>query len=287
MQALIKMKKVVCERFRRDDEGHITEINKALDGVSLEVQPGQFIAILGHNGSGKSTLARHINALLEPTEGTVWVNGKDTAKEENELGIRKTAGMVFQNPDNQIVASVVEEDVAFGPENIGVPTKEIWKRVEESLKNVEMYTYHSHNPNRLSGGQKQRIAIAGVMAMKPRCIILDEATAMLDPHGRKDVLETARRLNREEGITIIWITHYMEEVTQADRIFVMENGKIAMEGTPKEIFVQTKKLEQCQLTIPETTRLVLELEKRGISIPKDILDEEELITYLISGAGKM
>ena len=280
MDSFIKIKNVVYEIFRRDDDGNVTDVKHALDGVALDIEDGEFVAILGHNGSGKSTLARHINALLVPTEGAVWIAGKDTADEGNELEIRKMAGMVFQNPDNQIVAGVVEEDVGFGPENIGVPTKEIWQRVEKALQAVGMQAYREHSPNRLSGGQKQRVAIAGVMAMKPRCIVFDEATAMLDPAGRRDVLETVRMLNREEHITVIWITHHMEETVQADRILVLDHGQIVMQGKPKEVFARADELERYQLTVPEVTRLARELAGRGMPVPPDVLTEDELIQCL-------
>ena len=255
-------------------------ITTAVDKVSLNIREGEFIAILGHNGSGKSTLAKHINAILHPTEGTVWVDGKDTAAEENLWDVRQTAGMVFQNPDNQIIGQVVEEDVGFGPENLGVPTKEIWERVEESLRAVGMYQYRKHSPNKLSGGQKQRVSIAGVVAMHPKCIVLDEPTAMLDPVGRKDVIRAVRALNDVEKITIILITHYMEETIHADRIFVMDQGKIAMTGTPREIFSQVERLKELRLDVPQVTLLAHELQKRGIRLPDGILTTEELIQSL-------
>ena len=269
---IIKAKQLVHEYIRRDEEGNVESIQTALDHIDLDVQPGQFIAILGHNGSGKSTLAKHINALLAPTEGSLWVDGKDVTLEENILPVRKTAGMVFQNPDNQIIASVVEEDVGFGPENIGVPTDEIWQRVEESLKSVGMLQYRHHSPNKLSGGQKQRVAIAGVMAMEPKCIVLDEPTAMLDPNGRKEVLHAAHELNRKKGVTILLITHYMEEVIEADRIFVMDDGKLVMEGTPKEVFSKVDKLKELRLDVPQAAELRDELVKAGIPMPEGIID---------------
>ena len=244
------------------------------------MQPGQFIAILGHNGSGKSTLAKHINALLAPTEGSLWVDGKDVTQEENILPVRKTAGMVFQNPDNQIIASVVEEDVGFGPENIGVPTDEIWQRVEESLKSVGMLQYRHHSPNKLSGGQKQRVAIAGVMAMEPKCIVLDEPTAMLDPNGRKEVLHAAHELNRKKGVTILLITHYMEEVVDADYVYVMDKGHVVMQGTPGEIFSQVDTLKKYRLDVPQVTLLAHELKKAGLDLPAGILSIEELVDNL-------
>lgn len=280
MDSFIKIKNVVYEIFRRDDDGNVTDVNHALDGITLDIEDGDFVAVLGHNGSGKSTLARHMNALLAPTEGAVWIDGKDTSDEANELSVRRMVGMVFQNPDNQIVAGVVEEDVGFGPENIGVPTEEIWERVTEALQAVGMHAYREHSPNRLSGGQKQRVAIAGIMAMKPRCIVFDEATAMLDPAGRKDVLEAVRLLNRKEHITVIWITHYMEEVTLADRVVVLDHGQIVMQGSSREVFAKADELERYQLAVPEVTRLARELAGRGIPVPQDVLTEEELIQCL-------
>ncbi len=281
MRPFIKAENVVHEYSRRDEEGNVTDINRALDGVDIEVTAGDFVAVLGANGSGKSTFAKHLNALLVPTEGTLYVDGKDTSDHNNDLKIRQTAGMVFQNPDNQIISNIVEEDVGFGPENIGVPTEEIWRRVEESLKNVEMYEYRKQSPNHLSGGQKQRVAIAGIMAMKPNCIILDEPTAMLDPEGRKSVIKTVRELNKKENITIILITHYMEEVTAADYVYVMGSGQIKMRGTPRQIFARSEELTKYKLTIPEVTKIALELIKKGIQIPKDILYVEELTNALL------
>lgn len=278
---IIKAKQLVHEYIRRDEEGNVESIQTALDHIDLDVQPGQFIAILGHNGSGKSTLAKHINALLAPTEGSLWVDGKDVTQEENILPVRKTAGMVFQNPDNQIIASVVEEDVGFGPENIGVPTEEIWKRVDESLKAVGMTMYRKQSPNHLSGGQKQRVAIAGVMAMKPECIVLDEPTAMLDPNGRKEVIRTVHELNRVEGITMVLITHYMEEVVDADRVIVMDDGHIVMDGTPKEIFSRVEELKQYRMDVPQVTELAWELKKKGIPLPDGILRKSELLDALV------
>ena len=263
---IIKAKQLVHEYIRRDEEGNVESIQTALDHINLDVQPGQFIAILGHNGSGKSTLAKHINALLAPTEGSLWVDGKDVTQEENILPVRKTAGMVFQNPDNQIIASVVEEDVGFGPENIGVPTDEIWQRVEESLKSVGMLQYRHHSPNKLSGGQKQRVAIAGVMAMEPKCIVLDEPTAMLDPNGRKEVLHAAHELNRKKGVTILLITHYMEEVVDADYVYVMDKGHVVMQGTPREIFSQVGTLKEHRLDVPQITLLADLLRQSGLDI---------------------
>ncbi|MCM1027719.1 MAG: energy-coupling factor transporter ATPase [Roseburia sp.] len=277
---IIKTEKVTFEYIRRDEEGNVEGITTAVDQVSLDVRPGEFIAILGHNGSGKSTLAKHINAILYPTEGTVWVDGMDTSQEEHIWEIRQTAGMVFQNPDNQIIGQVVEEDVGFGPENMGVPTKEIWERVEESLKAVGMYEYRKHSPNKLSGGQKQRVSIAGVLAMHPKCIVLDEPTAMLDPNGRREVIRAVRALNDVEGITVILITHYMEEIIHADRVFVMEEGRIAMEGTPREIFSRVEELKGLRLDVPQVTLLAYELQKRGISLPDGILTVKELADHL-------
>ncbi|MCF2642496.1 MAG: energy-coupling factor transporter ATPase [Lachnospiraceae bacterium] len=278
--SIIEAKQLVHEYIRRDEEGNVESIQTALDHVDLHVEPGQFIAILGHNGSGKSTLAKHINALLMPNEGTLYVDGKDTKDEKNIWDVRQTAGMVFQNPDNQIIASVVEEDVGFGPENIGVPTEEIWQRVEKSLRSVGMWEYRAHSPNKLSGGQKQRVAIAGVMAMQPKCIVLDEPTAMLDPCGRKEVLRAVHELNRKCGVTIILITHYMEEVVDADQIFVMDEGHIVMQGTPKKIFSDVEQLKKYRLDVPQITLLAYELKKEGLPIPDGILTREELVKIL-------
>ena len=276
MEPVIQTKDLVFEYVRRDEEGNVESIDTAVDHVDLDVAPGQFISILGHNGSGKSTLAKHINALLIPTGGTVLVNGRDTSKPENELPVREEAGMVFQNPDNQIIASVVEEDVGFGPENIGVPTKEIWARVERALKSVGMWEFRKKSPNRLSGGQKQRVAIAGVMAMEPKCIILDEPTAMLDPDGRREVIETAFELNKKKGVTIILITHYMEEVVNSDHVFVMDHGKVVMQGTPREIFSQVSTLKSYHLTVPQITDLADRLREAGMDIPQGVLTIGEL-----------
>ena len=278
--SIIEAKQLVHEYIRRDEEGNVESIQTALDHVDLHVEPGQFIAILGNNGSGKSTLAKHINALLMPNEGTLYVDGKDTKDEKNIWDVRQTAGMVFQNPDNQIIASVVEEDVGFGPENIGVPTEEIWQRVEKSLRSVGMWEYRAHSPNKLSGGQKQRVAIAGVMAMQPKCIVLDEPTAMLDPCGRKEVLRAVHELNRKCGVTIILITHYMEEVVDADQIFVMDEGHIVMQGTPKKIFSDVEQLKKYRLDVPQITLLAYELKKEGLPIPDGILTREELVKIL-------
>ncbi len=282
---IIKAKQLVHEYIRRNEEGNVESIQTALDHVDLDVQPGQFIAILGHNGSGKSTLAKHINALLAPTEGSLWVDGKDVTQEENILPVRKTAGMVFQNPDNQIIASVVEEDVGFGPENIGVPTDEIWQRVEESLKSVGMLQYRHHSPNKLSGGQKQRVAIAGVMAMEPKCIVLDEPTAMLDPNGRREVLHAAHELNQKKGVTILLITHYMEEVVDADYVYVMDKGHIVMQGTPREIFSQVGTLKEHRLDVPQITLLADLLRQSGLDIPLGVLTREELVDAIMKVAG--
>lgn len=282
---IVKTEEVVYEYIRRDEEGNVEGITTAVDHVNLEIAQGQFIAILGHNGSGKSTLAKHINAILTPTEGTVWVDGMDTAEEDKIWDIRQTAGMVFQNPDNQIIGQVVEEDVGFGPENMGIPTKEIWERVEESLRAVGMYAYRKYSPNKLSGGQKQRVSIAGVLAMHPKCIVLDEPTAMLDPNGRKEVIRAVRGLNQVEGVTVILITHYMEEIIHADRVFVMDSGSIAMEGTPKQIFSQVEKLQELRLDVPQVTLLAHELQKRGFALPDGILTMEELAD-LLAPAGK-
>lgn len=277
---IVKTEEVVYEYIRRDEDGNVEGITTAVDHVSLDIAQGEFIAILGHNGSGKSTLAKHINAILNPTEGTVWVDGMDTSEEDKLWEIRQTAGMVFQNPDNQIIGQVVEEDVGFGPENMGIPTKEIWERVEESLKAVGMYEYRKFSPNKLSGGQKQRVSIAGVLAMHPKCIVLDEPTAMLDPSGRKEVIRAVRALNDVEGVTVILITHYMEEIIHADRVFVMDDGKIAMQGTPREIFSQVEKLKSLRLDVPQVTLLAYELQQKGINLPKGILTTKELADAL-------
>ncbi|MEE1305241.1 MAG: energy-coupling factor transporter ATPase [Agathobacter sp.] len=273
--------RLMHEFIRRDEEGNVELITTALDGVDLNVEPGQFIAILGHNGSGKSTLAKHINGLLTASEGTIWVDNMDVSLEDNIIPVRKTAGMVFQNPDNQIIASVVEEDVGFGPENIGVPTDEIMERVEHSLKSVRMLKYRDHSPNKLSGGQKQRVAIAGVLAMEPKCIVFDEPTAMLDPHGRKEVIDTAHELNKKKGVTVILITHYMEEVVDADYVYVMEKGRIVMDGTPREIFSQVDKLKQYRLDVPQATLLADQLRKSGLDIPAGILTRQELVDAIM------
>ena len=277
---IIKAIDLAFEYIRRDEEGNVEGITRAVDGVNLDIKEGEFVAILGHNGSGKSTLAKHLNALLYPTEGTIFVDGKDVKQPGNVWEVRQTAGMVFQNPDNQIIGQVVEEDVGFGPENLGVPTNEIWERVEESLKAVGMYQYRKHSPNKLSGGQKQRVSIAGVIAMHPKCIVLDEPTAMLDPSGRKEVIRAIRGLNDVEGMTVILITHYMEEIIHADKVFVMDKGKIAMEGTPREIFSQVEKLQSLRLDVPQVTMLAHELKKQGVPLPDGVLTTKELLAAL-------
>lgn len=277
---MIKTDKLVFEYAKRDEEGNIIGKSRAIDEVSLDIEPGQFIAILGHNGSGKSTLAKHMNALLVPSDGTMWVDGMDTKEDEHLWDVRQSAGMVFQNPDNQIIGTVVEEDVGFGPENLGVPTEEIWQRVENSLKAVGMIEYRHHSPNKLSGGQKQRVAIAGVMAMRPKCIVLDEPTAMLDPNGRKEVLRSVMELRKREHITVILITHYMEEVVDADHVFVMDHGHVVMQGTPREIFSQVDTLKHYRLDVPQVTILADELRKRGLDIPAGVLKKEELVEIL-------
>ena len=277
---MIKTDKLVFEYEKHDEEGRVIGTSRAIDELDLDIEAGQFIAILGHNGSGKSTLAKHMNAILVPTEGTMWVDGKDTSLEENVWDVRQSAGMVFQNPDNQIIGCVVEEDVGFGPENLGVPTEEIWQRVEESLRNVGMLEYRTQSPNKLSGGQKQRVAIAGVMAMRPKCIVLDEPTAMLDPNGRKEVLRSVQELRKRENITVILITHYMEEVVDADRVIVMDHGHIVMQGTPREVFSKVDELKKYRLDMPQVTILADELRKRGVDLPAGILKKEELVDLL-------
>ena len=277
---IVKTDDLVFEYIRRDEDGNVEGITTAVDHVDISIKQGDFVAILGHNGSGKSTLAKHLNAILYPTEGTVWVDGKDTKDEDSLIEIRKEAGMVFQNPDNQIIGQIVEEDVGFGPENLGVQTEEIWARVEESLKAVGMYEFRKKSPNRLSGGQKQRVSIAGVLAMHPKCIILDEPTAMLDPNGRKEVIRAVRALNDVEGLTVILITHYMEEVIHADHVYVMDKGRVKMQGTPKEIFSQVEKLKELRLSVPQVTLLSYELKKAGVPLPDGILETEELIREL-------
>lgn len=280
MNNMVNSKDLTFEYIRRDENGNVESITKAVDGVNIHVEPGQFVAILGHNGSGKSTFAKHINALLSPTEGSLFIDKKDTKNLEKLWEIRQTAGMVFQNPDNQIIGNVVEEDVGFGPENLGIETKKIWERVQESLQAVDMLNFRKHSPNKLSGGQKQRVAIAGVVAMKPKCIILDEPTAMLDPNGRKEVMETIKILNQQEKITVILITHYMEEVVNADKVFVMNKGQVVMEGTPREIFSQVEQLKEYRLDLPQVTELAYELQKEGIPLTSPILTVEELLSQL-------
>lgn len=277
---IVKTKDLTFEYIRRDEEGNVEGITTAVDHVNIDLQAGQFIAVLGHNGSGKSTLAKHFNALVSPTEGTVWVDGMDTKEDDKILDIRQTAGMVFQNPDNQIICTLVEEEVGFGPENIGVPTDEIWQRVADSLQAVGMYSFRKASPNKLSGGQKQRVAIAGIVAMKPKCVILDEPTAMLDPSGRKEVISVLHELNEKENVTIILITHYMEEVIDADRVFVMDAGKIMMEGTPRQIFSNVEHLKELRLDVPQVTELAYELKKAGVPLPDGILTKEEFTLAL-------
>ena len=278
---IVKAKNLTFEYIRRDEDGNVEGITKAVDNVSIDIKQGDFVAVLGHNGSGKSTFAKHLNALVMPTEGTVWVDGMDTREEENTLKVRQTAGMVFQNPDNQIVGTLVDEEVGFGPENIGVPTEEIWERVEKSLKAVGMYAFRNQSPNKLSGGQKQRVAIAGIVAMKPKCIVLDEPTAMLDPLGRKDILNVLHELNRQENVTVILITHYMEEVIDIDKLYVMDDGKLVMSGTPREIFSQVEKLKELRLDVPHVTELAYELQKEGVPLKNGILTSEEFTEELI------
>ncbi len=278
---IVKAKNLTFEYIRRDEDGNVEGITKAVDNVSIDIKQGDFVAVLGHNGSGKSTFAKHLNALVMPTEGTVWVDGMDTREEENTLKVRQTAGMVFQNPDNQIVGTLVDEEVGFGPENIGVPTEEIWERVEKSLKAVGMYAFRNQSPNKLSGGQKQRVAIAGIVAMKPKCIVLDEPTAMLDPLGRKDVLNVLHELNRQENVTVILITHYMEEVIDIDKLYVMDDGRLVMSGTPREIFSQVEKLKELRLDVPHVTELAYELQKEGVPLKNGILTSEEFTEELI------
>lgn len=277
---MIRAEKLVFEYDKRDEDGNVIGSRRAIDGVDIDIPQGSFVAVLGHNGSGKSTLAKHMNAILVPTDGTMWVDGKDTKDMEKLWEIRQSAGMVFQNPDNQIIGTVVEEDVGFGPENLGVPTDEIWTRVEESLKAVGMLEYRHHSPNKLSGGQKQRVAIAGVVAMEPKCIVLDEPTAMLDPVGRKEVLKTVQKLRKEKHVTVILITHYMEEVIDADQIYVMDHGHVVMQGTPKKIFSQVDKLKEYRLDVPQVTLLADTLRKQGVDIPEGILRKEELVEAL-------
>ena len=278
---MVQAKELIYEYEKRDEEGNVIGMSRAIDGVDLDVLPGQFVAILGHNGSGKSTLAKQINAILVPSGGTMWVDGRDTRDPDELWNVRQSAGMVFQNPDNQIIGTVVEEDVGFGPENLGVPTDEIWTRVEESLKAVGMIEYRSHSPNKLSGGQKQRVAIAGVIAMEPKCIVLDEPTAMLDPNGRKDVIRTVQELRKKKQVTVILITHYMEEVIDADRVYVVDHGRVVMVGTPREIFSRVEELKQYGMDVPQATMLAEELRKRGLDLPRGILHSEELVEHIM------
>ena len=278
---MVQAKELIYEYEKRDEEGNVIGMSRAIDGVDLDVLPGQFVAILGHNGSGKSTLAKQINAILVPSGGTMWVDGRDTRDPDELWNVRQSAGMVFQNPDNQIIGTVVEEDVGFGPENLGVPTDEIWTRVEESLKAVGMIEYRSHSPNKLSGGQKQRVAIAGGIAMEPKCIVLDEPTAMLDPNGRKDVIRTVQELRKKKQVTVILITHYMEEVIDADRVYVMDHGRVVMDGTPREIFSRVEELKQYGMDVPQATMLAEELRKRGLDLPRGILHSEELVEHIM------
>lgn len=277
---IVQAKNLTFEYIRRDEEGNVEGITTAVDNVNIDIKAGDFVAVLGHNGSGKSTFAKHLNTLVMPTEGTVYVDGMDTKDADNTLKVRQTAGMVFQNPDNQIVGTLVDEEVGFGPENIGVPTEEIWERVEKSLKAVGMYKFRNASPNKLSGGQKQRVAIAGIVAMKPKCIVLDEPTAMLDPLGRKEVINALHELNQKEGVTIILITHYMEEVIDADHVFVMDGGKLVMEGTPRQVFSQVDKLKSLRLDVPQVTELAYELKKAGLPVKDGIIRNEELVEEL-------
>lgn len=277
---IVQAKNLTFEYIRRDEEGNVEGITTAVDNVNIDIKAGDFVAVLGHNGSGKSTFAKHLNALVMPTEGTVYVDGMDTKDADNILKVRQTAGMVFQNPDNQIVGTLVDEEVGFGPENIGVPTEEIWERVEKSLKAVGMYKFRNASPNKLSGGQKQRVAIAGIVAMKPKCIVLDEPTAMLDPLGRKEVINVLHELNQKEGVTIILITHYMEEVIDVDHVFVMDVGKLVMEGTPRQVFSQVDKLKSLRLDVPQVTELAYELKKAGLPVKDGIIRNEELVEEL-------
>lgn len=283
---MVQARKLIYEYEKRDDEGNVIGMNRAVDEIDIDIRPGEFVAILGHNGSGKSTLAKHMNAILVPTGGTMWVNGRDTKDPRELMHVRQSAGMVFQNPDNQIIGTVVDEDVGFGPENLGVPTQEIWKRVEDSLKAVGMLEYRTHSPNKLSGGQKQRVAIAGVIAMEPQCIVLDEPTAMLDPNGRKEVIHTIQELRKRRHVTVILITHYMEEVIDADQVYVMDSGRIVMKGTPREIFSQAEELKKYRLDVPQATMLAEVLRKKGVPVPRGILRKEELVEAIGKLAGK-
>ena len=277
---IIKAFKLGFDYLKYDEDGNVEATQRAVNDVNLDIEAGDFVAVLGHNGSGKSTLAKQMNALLIPSEGPMWVDDMDTAKEPELWKIRQRAGMVFQNPDNQIIGTVVEEDVGFGPENMGVPTEEIWKRVDDSLKKTGMTAYRYASPNKLSGGQKQRVAIAGVVAMRPSCIVLDEPTAMLDPNGRREVLEAVSELNQKENVTVILITHYMEEVIHANKVYVMDRGNVVMQGTPREIFSQVETLKKYRLDVPQVTLLAHELHKAGVDIPEGILTKEELVGAL-------
>ena len=277
---IIKAVKLAFDYLKYDEDGNVQETQRAVDGVDIDIKEGQFVAILGHNGSGKSTFAKHINALLLPSDGTIWIDGINTSEEPELWKVRQKAGMVFQNPDNQIIGTVVEEDVGFGPENMGVTTEDIWKRVNESLEKTGMTAYRHHSPNKLPGGQKQRVAIAGVMAMRPKCIVLDEPTAMLDPNGRKEVLAAVHQLNKQENVTVVLITHYMEEVIDADHVIVMDGGHVVMEGTPREIFSQVETLKKYRLDVPQVTLLAHELKQSGVDIPDGILTTEELVNAL-------
>nr|WP_207670358.1 energy-coupling factor transporter ATPase [Muricomes intestini] len=277
---MVQSEKLIYEYEKRDEEGNVIGMNRAIDGVDIDIPEGSFVAILGHNGSGKSTLAKHMNAILVPTGGTMWVDGRDTKDPMELWNVRQSAGMVFQNPDNQIIGTVVEEDVGFGPENLGIPTDQIWKRVEDSLKAVGMLEYRSNSPNKLSGGQKQRVAIAGVIAMEPKCIVLDEPTAMLDPNGRKEVIRTVQELRRRKKVTVILITHYMEEVIDADQVYVMDSGHIVMHGSPREIFSCVDELKRYRMDVPQVTMLAEELRKKGLQLPAGILKTEELVEAL-------
>ena len=279
--AIIETKKLEFDYVTRDEEAKVTEVDRAIDGVSLQIEAGSFVAILGHNGSGKSTLAKTLNGILLPSGGTVLISGMNTADDANLLNIRREVGMVFQNPDNQIIANLVEDDVGFGPENLGVPTEEIWQRVDAALKAVGMTAFRLKSPNHLSGGQKQRVAIAGVMAMHPKCIVLDEPTAMLDPNGRKEVIRTVTELNRSEGVTVVLITHYMEEVIGADRLVVMDDGKVIMDGTPREVFARVEELKRLRLDVPQATELAYELKQCGVSLPDSVLTMEELAEAIL------
>ena len=279
--AIIETKELEFDYVTRDEEANVTEVDRAIDGVSLQIEAGSFVAVLGHNGSGKSTLAKTLNGILLPSGGTVLISGMDTADDANLLNIRREVGMVFQNPDNQIIANLVEDDVGFGPENLGVPTEEIWQRVDAALKAVGMTVFRLKSPIHLSGGQKPRVAIAGVMAMLPKCIDLDAPPAMLDPNGRKEVIRTVTELNRSEGVTVVLITHYMEEVIGADRLVVMDDGKVIMDGTPREVFARVEELKRLRLDVPQATELAYELKQRGVSLPDSVLTMEELAEAIL------